>query len=90
MIPILVSIWFSYFFCIFVTFKWISIYFHYFYFIVFFKKKNLFPFAVNITFDEFNDRELLSRSIIIYFWPFWSSIQQESTTIKTPEENTFF
>lgn len=30
-----------------------------------FKKKILFPFAVNITFDEFNDRELLSRSIII-------------------------
>lgn len=55
-----------------------------------FKKNFLFPFAVNITFDEFNDRELLSRSIIIYFWPFWSSIQQESTTIKTPEENTFF
>lgn len=57
---------------------------------MFLKKKILFPFAVNITFDEFNDRELLSRSIIIYFWPFWSSIQQESTTIKTPEENTFF
>lgn len=37
---------------------------------VFLQKIVLFPVAVNITFDEFNDRELLSRSIIIYFWPF--------------------
>lgn len=44
-----------------------------FYFIVcvcFFFLFVLFPSAVNITFDEFNDRELLIHSIIIYFWPF--------------------
>lgn len=90
MIPIFVSIWFSYFFVFLLPlneFPFISIIFI---LLCFLKKNVLFPFAVNITFDEFNDRELLSRSIIIYFWPFWSSIQQESTTIKTPEENTFF
>lgn len=91
MIPILVSIWFSYFFVFLLPlneFPFISIIFI---LLCFFYKK-LFYFLLLLILLLMNlmiENYWVVQSLFI-FGPFDPPYQQESTTIKTPEENKFF